>query len=60
MVKAKAFFGDFREISKEQAYKFCLTFITTSLALTREEAIKRLNENHLRGTTFEELEKEFA
>ncbi len=53
MIKAKAFFGDFREISREQAYKFCLTFITTSQMLTREEAIKRLNERHLQGTTFE-------
>lgn len=58
MVEIKAFFK-WGEVTPEEAYKFCVEFMkeikTTS---DRNERIAIVNKSHLRGITFEELEKE--
>lgn len=54
----KAFF-EWRKVTPEKAYDFCKRFMdgiqTTAI---REEKIAIINEGHLKGITFEELEKE--
>lgn len=58
MVEIKAFFL-WGEATSGEAYKFCVEFMkgikTTS---DRTERIAIVNKSHLRGITFEELEKE--
>lgn len=58
MIEIKAFFK-WSEATPEEAYNFCISFMN-SIQTThiREEKIEMINKNHLRGITFEELEKE--
>ena len=57
-IEIRAFFK-WIEATPEKAYSFCVGFMkeikTTS---NREERIAIINKSHLRGITFEELEKE--
>lgn len=59
MIEIKAFFK-WREATPEEAYNFCISFMNDAIRTThiREEKIAMVNKNHLRGITFEELEKE--
>ena len=58
MIQIRAFFK-WQEATPEQAYNFCIEFMN-SIQTThiREEKIKIINKNHLKGITFEALEKE--
>lgn len=58
MIQIRAFFK-WREATPEQAFEFCNSFMN-SIQTThiREEKIEIINKNHLRGITFEELEKQ--
>lgn len=58
MIEFRAFFK-WREATPQEAYDFCNSFMA-SIQTThiREEKIKMVNKNHLRGITYEELEKE--
>lgn len=57
-IEIRAFFK-WREATPEQAFEFCNSFMN-SIQTThiKEEKIKIINKNHLRGITFEELEKQ--
>lgn len=58
MIQIRAFF-EWQEATPEQAFEFCNSFMN-SIQTThiRKERIAIINKNHLRGITFEELEKE--
>ena len=58
MIYIRAFFK-WREATPEQAFEFCNSFMN-SIQTThiRTEKIEIINKNHLRGITFEELEKQ--
>ena len=57
-VEIRAFFS-WNKVSLEKAYEFCNSFMK-SIQTThiREEKIEIINKDHLRGITYEELEKE--
>ena len=58
MIEIRAFFK-WHEATPEEAYNFCISFMN-SIQTThiRKEKIEIVNKDHLRGITFEELEKE--
>lgn len=57
-VEIKAFF-EWRKATKPQAYEFCISFMKGIMtASSQEEKIAIINKYHLRGITFEELERE--
>lgn len=58
MIEIRAFFK-WSEATPEEAYNFCISFMN-SIQTThiKEERIKIINKDHLRGITYEELEKE--
>lgn len=58
MIYIRAFFK-WQEATPEQAFEFCNSFMNNILTThIREEKIEIINKNHLRGITFEELEKQ--
>lgn len=58
MIQIRAFFK-WREVTPEQALEFCNSFMS-SIQTThiKEEKIKIINKNHLKGITYEELIKQ--
>lgn len=58
MIQIRAFFK-WREATPEQAFEFCNSFMN-SIQTThiKEERIKIINKDHLRGITYEELIKQ--
>lgn len=57
-VEIKAFF-EWRKATKPQAYEFCISFMKGMMTKNnRQEKIDSINKYHLRGITFEELERE--
>ena len=52
----KGFFGNWKKSTKEQAIKFCKTFLDGCLC-GKDKGIELLNQNHLRGITYDELIK---
>lgn len=52
-------FWEWHEATPEQALNFCNNFLLTGMPnVPKEERIDRLNKNHLRGITYEDLLKE--
>ena len=57
-VEIRAFF-QWASVSKEIAYAFCEGYMKSICTTSdRKEKIRMINNYHLRGITFEELEKE--
>lgn len=58
MIQIRAFFK-WREVTPKEAYDFCNSFMN-SIQTThiREEKIKIINKDHLKGITYEELMKQ--
>lgn len=58
MIYIRAFFN-WREATPEQAFEFCNSFMNSILTThIKEEKIKIINKNHLKGITYEELKKQ--
>ena len=59
-IEIRAFFK-WGEATPRQAYNFCKDFMKNGILTTHSEAekIKLINKSHLRGITFEELQKQF-
>ena len=59
-IEIKAFFKWY-EATPQKAYNFCKDFMNKSILTTSSEAekIAIINKQHLRGITFEELQKQF-
>ena len=53
MIEIRAFFGEWKEVTEEQALKFVKTMKSGMLVSKKNEVI---NSRHLRGITVEELE----
>lgn len=59
MIYIKAFFGDWQIATVQRAYEFCTQMIKTGMPnIDPEKRIERINKYHLRGITYQELEKE--
>ena len=60
MIQIKAFFK-WVDATPEKAYQFCNSFMKgIMVASNQEEKIAIINKSHLRGITYEKLEKEVA
>ena len=55
MIEVRAFYGEWKEATHEQAVRFIKLMIIGFSAIKNEEKLKRINEKHLRGVTAEEL-----
>lgn len=55
----KAFFGDWKKVTKEEAKKYCEYKMKYGIPAVagKEQKIKIINEKHLKGITYEELQK---
>lgn len=49
MLEIKSFFGDWKEVTKEQAEVFYKTFQNGSIAVKADDKHKYFNEHHIRG-----------
>ena len=54
MIEIKAWFGDWKEVTKEYAQEFIKDFISRMTVGNEEHRIKQA-EKHLRGITYEQL-----
>jgi len=54
MIQIKAFFGDWKEVTKDEAKKFVRNLESGMMCKTKKK-IEIINKNHLRGITYEEL-----
>jgi hypothetical protein len=54
MIQIKAFFGDWKEATKDEAKKFVRNLESGMMCKTKKK-IEIINKNHLRGITYEEL-----
>jgi len=56
MIEIRAFYGEWKPASAEQAVKFIEQMISGFSAIKGyDEKLKRINEHHLRGITAQEL-----
>ena len=55
MILIKAFYGDWKEVTEEQAIKFYNSFCAGSTALTQTEKEKDFNNNHIQGATIKSI-----
>ena len=55
MIQIKAWFGDWAEVDKEQARKFCKSMMKGATAIPQNKKAEWLEEKHLRGITVAEL-----
>lgn len=51
MLEIKAFLGDWKEVTKEQAEDFYRTFQNSSTTIKADDKHKYFNEHHIRGWT---------
>jgi len=54
MIQIKAFFGDWKEVTKDEAKKFVRKLESGMMCKTKKK-IEIINKNYLRGITYEEL-----
>ena len=53
----KAYYGDWKQVTKEEAKKFCDSLMSMMTGAKNDETrIKIINEKHLKGITYEELQ----
>lgn len=57
MIKVKAWFGNWKAVSVEQAKRFVSAIRNGNVCMNDEEFEKYMNEKHLNGITVEELMK---
>ena len=56
MIYIKAYFGDWKQVTKEEAEKFCDSLMSRMQKVRGiENKIKIINEKHLKGITYQEL-----
>lgn len=55
MIEIKAFYGDWKEATEEQAIEFYNSFCTGSTVLTLTEKEKDFNNNHIQGATIKSI-----
>lgn len=56
-IKIKAFFGDWKEVSREQAQRFVRVLYSGMTACNHEKKVKLIEANHLQGISFDDLMK---
>jgi hypothetical protein len=55
MIQIKAHYGDWKEVTAEQAIDFYKTFCSGSTALSQEEKEKSFNKDHIDGATIKAI-----
>jgi len=59
VIEIRAYYGDWEKTDREHAKSFVYLMINGFTAIRKmEDKIKRINEKHLRGITFEKLTEE--